>query len=318
MKPTIILAAALAVIICGIAVWTYLKPPKALSPDALAARYDTPLPPPDDPMAVYHLGHSLVGRDMPAMLAQMAGHLHASQLGWGTPLKAHWEPNTPINGFDEENAHDHFRDAQNALASGDYDAFILTEMVEIEAAIDYFASPRYVAKWARAARDGNPEIRVYLYESWHELTDPQGWLTRLDADPARYWEGVLLARAMSAQADAPPIYVIPAGRVMAEFTRRIESGDGVDGVTSREDLFIRKEDGSLDPIHVNDLGAYLVALTHYAVLYQDSPVGLPAQLNRADGTPADAPGPRLAELMQQTVWDVVSRLPVTGISQDSK
>ena len=46
-----------------------------------------PLPPPADPLATYHLGHSLVGRDMPAMLAQMAGHDHASQLGWGASLR---------------------------------------------------------------------------------------------------------------------------------------------------------------------------------------------------------------------------------------
>ena len=32
--------------------------------------------------------------------------------------------------------------------------------------------------------------------------------------------------------------------------------------------------------------AYLVALTHYAVLYRQSPVGLPHALSRADGTPA--------------------------------
>ena len=141
-------------------------------------------------------------------------------------------------------------------------------------------------------------------------------MTRLEVDPARYWEGVLIAQAMADQPADTPIYVIPAGRVMAEFVRRIEAGGGVDGVSSRDQLFARLEDGSLDPVHVNDLGNYLVALTHYAVLYHRSPEGLPAQLVRADGTPATAPGPRLAELMQRTVWDVVSTLPVTGIPQN--
>lgn len=253
---------------------------------------------------------------MPAILAQLAEHDHSSQLGWGTPLKAHWEPDEPIQGFDEENAHDHYRDAKDAVASGDFDAFVLTEMVEIEAAINYFDAPDYLEKWASAAREGNPDIRVFLYESWHDLNDPQGWLTRLDEDPARYWEGVLLAQAMAAAPDTGPIHVIPAGRVMAEFVRRIESGDGVDGITSRDDLFARMDDGTLDSIHINDLGAYLVALTHYAVLYQRTPVGLPRQLDRADGTPANAPGPDVADLMQRTVWDVVSTLPITGIPQN--
>lgn len=311
-----LLLAGLIAAISGAAVWYVVKPPQALTPAELAARYETPLTPPDGPLKVFHLGHSLVGRDMPAMLAQLAGHEHASQLGWGTSLKAHWEPDEPIQGFETENAHAHYRDAKEALASGEYNAFVLTEMVEIEAAIDYFDAPLYLEKWVTAARDGNPQIRTYLYESWHDLNDPEGWLDRLDTDPARYWEGVLLAQAMAATPDADPIYVIPAGRVMAELVRRIEASRPLDGVATREDLFARLEDGTLDPIHVNDLGAYLVALTHYAVLYQRSPVGLPAQLDRADGTPAEAPGPDLARLMQDTVWDVVSALPVTGIPQN--
>lgn len=310
-----LLLAACVAAACGAAVLYVAQTPASLTRAELAARYDTPLAPPDGPLRVFHLGHSLVGRDMPAMLAQMAGHDHASQLGWGTPLKAHWEPDVPIQGFDVENAHPRYRDAKEALSSGDYDTFVLTEMLEIEAAIDYFDAPLYLEKWVAAARDGNPEIRTYLYEAWHDLNDDRGWLDRLDADPDRYWEGVLLAQAMAADSDGDPIYVIPAGRVMAEFVRRIEGGAGVDGVTTREDLFARFEDGTLDSAHINDLGAYLVALTHYAVLYQRSPVGLPAQLDRADGTAADAPGPALARLMQETVWDVVSALPVTGIPQ---
>ena len=316
MPDTRLILAGLGAFACGFAAWSYFVGPKVLTPQELAATYETPLPPPDGPLTVFHLGHSLVGRDMPAMLAQLAQHEHASQLGWGTPLKAHWEPHEPIQGFDVENAHDHFRDAKDALQSGDYDAFILTEMVEIEAAIEFFDAPVYLEKWATEARDGNPDIRVFLYETWHDLNDPQGWLTRLDTDPERYWEGVLLAQAMAVTPDDGPIHVIPAGRVIAELVRRIEAGPGIDGITSREDLFARLDDGTVDPIHINDLGAYLVALTHYAVLYQRSPVGLPAQLARADGTAATAPGPDLADLMQRTVWDVVSTLPITGIPQN--
>lgn len=310
-----LLLAGISVLALGAAGWMAVKPPEKLSAQDLAALYETALSAPTGPMTVYHLGHSLVGRDMPAMLAQLAGHSHASQLGWGTPLKAHWEPDEPIQGFETENAHPNYKDAREALESGEFDAFVLTEMVEIEAAIDYFDAPIYLEKWVQAARDGNPRLRTYLYESWHALDDPQGWMARLDTDPERYWEGVLIAQAMAGLETSEPIYVIPAGRVMAEFVRRVEASGGVDGVTSREDLFARMDDGSLDPIHVNDLGAYLVALTHYAVLYHRSPEGLPRQLDRADGTPANAPGPDLANLMQRTVWDVVSRLPVTGIAQ---
>ena len=53
------------------------------------ALYAAPLPAPKGALRVYHLGHSLVGRDMPAMLAQLAGagHHYDSQLGWAHHLR---------------------------------------------------------------------------------------------------------------------------------------------------------------------------------------------------------------------------------------
>lgn len=289
----------------------------------LAALYQTPMPPPSAALSVFHLGHSLVGRDMPAMVQQLAqaggqeDHRYDSQLGWGTPLMAHWEPDVAINGFDAENDHSRYRDATDALRSGAYDVFVATEMVELQDAITYHDSGEYLRRWADLARENRPDVRIYLYETWHNLDDPAGWLTRLDEDPANLWEGQVLARAMApATEDAvpPPIHIIPAGRVMAAFVRALEGQGGLSGLEDRSDLFARLPDGSLDPIHINDLGAYLVALTHYAVLYHRDPMGLPHELRRADGSAADAPSDPVAELMQQVVWDVVRTLPITGVT----
>ena len=88
MRARVWLALGLVIVAVGGAFWL-LRAPRVISDAALAAHYATPLIPPEGVMSVYHLGHSLVGRDMPAMLAQMAGHDYASQLGWGasiTPL----------------------------------------------------------------------------------------------------------------------------------------------------------------------------------------------------------------------------------------
>ena len=281
------------------------------------ALYAAPLAPPQAGMRVFHLGHSLVGRDMPAMLAQLAGagHSYDSQLGWGTPLRAHWEPGVAINGFDAENAHERYRDATGALSSGEYDAFVATEMVEIRDAIKYQNSAEYLARWAGLARRGNPAVRIYLYETWPRIDDPEGWLARLDKDLGRYWEDAILLRAIAADAARNPIYVIPAGQVFARFVRAVEGLGGLDGMAGKQDLFAIGDDGARDPIHLNDLGTYLVALTHYAVLYQQSPVGLPYDLRRADGSPAVAPSAQLARLMQETVWQVVTRYPKTGVPQ---
>lgn len=290
--------------------WWQGRMAKPLAPEAVTARLSVPLAPPEGPLSVYHLGHSLVGRDMPAMLAQMAGHDHASQLGWGSSLKDHWRGD--VAGFDTENAHDRHRPVAEALDSGDYPVVVLTEMVEIRDAIRYHDSARHLALWAARARAARPDARLYLYETWHRTDDPEGWLARIDADSARYWQGELLAGAM-AQAGVGDIHIIPGGPVMAAAVRAIEAG-AVPGLGARDDLFARDDAGAVDTIHFNDMGAYLMALTHYAVIYQRSPEGLPHDLTRADGSPMAPLAPETALALQRIVWDTVSRYGLTGVS----
>ena len=312
--PSLTRRAALGVLVLagGYGGWTLFRRRQLES--AAEALYARPLSRPEGGQRVYHLGHSLVGRDMPAMLAQLAGpgHRYESQLGWGTSLKEHWEPSLEINGFAEENDHPRFRPAREALGSGDYDSVVLTEMVEIRDAIRYHDSADYLARWAGLAWDANPQARIYLYETWHHTDDGNGWLWRIDRDLRKYWQGQVKYPAL-AQSDAP-IHLIPAGQVKAAFVRAVEAAGGLEDVRDLNDLFARGADGTPDTIHFNDLGAYLVALTHYAVLYHRSPVGLPYALLRADGTPARAPLPETAALMQRIVWEVVQAHPETGVA----
>lgn len=313
---TIFLVTLTAVILAA-ALWALWPRPRLPDAATIAAAYAAPLPPPDHPLSVYHLGHSLVGRDMPAMLAQLAGpgYRYDLQLGWGTSLKEHWEPDLPINGFEAENATPHFRPAREAIGSGDYDAVILTEMVELRDAIRYHDSPRYFQKWADLARAASPATRVYLYETWHPLDTAEGWLDRLDRDLPELWEGKLLLPDLAHDTSHRPAHVIPAGQVMAAFVRRLEAEGGIGNIQRREDLFALQPDGTPDPIHPSDLGNYLVALTHYAVLYGRSPLGLPHALTRADGSPATAPDAAAARAMQDTVWQIVTTYPKTGVAR---
>lgn len=276
--------------------------------------YESGMAAPDGPLNVFHLGHSLVGRDMPAMLAQLApaGHDYASQLGWGASLRAHWEPDVPVNGFDSENAHPKFEPARAALAQGGYDAVVLTEMVELKDALKYHDSAEYLAKWGISARGARPDVRLYLYETWHNTDDPAGWLARMDRDFQTLWMDQL---TLPAVADiGAPVHIIPGGQVLAAVVRAIEGQGGVGNIANRDALLGRTPDGAVDTIHLGDLGAYLIAITHYATLYHRSPVGLPLALTRADGTAADAPDAQAGALMQQVVWDVVRKTPYTGVS----
>lgn len=274
-----------------------------------------PLAPPEEPLKVFHLGHSLVGPDMPHMLAQLApaGHSYNSQLGSGTSLRAHWEPEEEILHFDIANRAPAYRDAKEAIGSGEYGAVVLTEMVELRDAIRYFGGPKYFRKWAGLAREASPQTRIYLYETWHRLDDPTGWEARIADDLEPLWLS-RLAGSDSRRNPRRPAYLIPGGQVLAAVARAAEAGQ-IDGLTAREDLFARTPEGALDTIHINDHGAYAVALTHFAVLYQRSPVGLPHQLTRADGSPAQAFSAAAAAKVQRIVWDTVRALPRTGIDR---
>ena len=303
------LAGAVALILTG--QWALSE--RRLTDAEFAAHYATPLPAPSARLAVYHLGHSLVGRDMPAMLAQLAGgHDYASQLGWGASLQGHWTGDVP--GFAEENAHPQFRPATEAVDSGDYPVIVLTEMVEIRDAIRYFDSPHHLALWAERIRAARPDARIYLYETWHPLNDPEGFLTRIDEDRVRYWEGTLLRQA-KANTNVGTIHVIPGGQVKAAVVRAIDAGQ-IPGLTRREDLFATGSDGQPDPIHFNDLGAYLMALTHFAVIYHRNPSGLPHDLLRADGSRITPIDPQTAAALQKIVWQVVTGYAPTGVPQN--
>lgn len=287
-----------------------LRAPQPLGPQAFAAHYQRPLAPPEGEQSVFHLGHSLVGQDMPAMLAELAGHAHASQLGLGASLAQHWQAEVP--GLDGQNTHAAYREPHAALAGGDHTVLVLTELVELADAIRWHDSARAVAIWARFARASNPAIRIYLYETWHRLDDPAGWLARIDADLEQLWEGQILRPAM-ADPQVGTIYLIPGGQVMAAAVRAIEAGE-IPGLSSRTDLFRQNPDGTADMIHFNDFGAYLMAITHYAVIYQRSPAGLPHRVARADGSPAGALPEEAARALQKLVWRVVTRYPETGVA----
>lgn len=281
---------------------------------------DFPIPvleQPTAPLKVYHLGHSLVGPDMPHMLAQLApkGHSWNAQRGSGTSLKQHWEPSETILDFEISNPAPAYREAHEAIGSGEFDAIVLTEMVELRDALKYFSGAKYLRRWADLARAGNPKTRLYLYETWHHRDDPHGWEARIAQDLEPLWLQGLLGQD-SRRNPRHPVYLIPAGQVMAAVAKAIEAGK-IEGVSAREDLFAPTPEGTIDTIHMSDLGAYVVALTHFAVLYQQDPSGLPHRLTLASGDPAQSFTAAAAAEVQQLVWQVVLQHPRTGLAQAS-
>ena len=93
--------------------------------------------------------------------------------------------------------------------------------------------------------------------------------------------------------------MVPVGHVMYELNQRMKAGQ-VSGYTHIKQLFA-------DGIHLNNVGSYVVGCTYFATLYKENPKGLP-------GEPYKVMDPKLAEVIQETVWKVVSTYELAGVA----
>jgi hypothetical protein len=105
---------------------------------------------------------------------------------------------------------------------------------------------------------------------------------------------------------APPVHLIPGHKMMARFHDDIPKGK-VPGITQLNQLFS-------DQIHPNELGAYAIAMIHYACIYNKSPLGLPHDLLPSANASVQKPSKEFAEYVQAMVWDVVTSYERTGIN----
>ena len=95
--------------------------------------------------------------------------------------------------------------------------------------------------------------------------------------------------------------MIPGPLIMAALYDAVQAGT-VPGIARIEDVFF-------DNIHINSVGAFMIALGHYAVIYRRDPRELPARL----GT-ASAGSQATVDWMKEMVWDVVSRYRYSGLA----
>ncbi len=287
--------------------------------------------------SVLYLGHSLVGHDLPHMVASFArarGKVHRvrNQSGWGTPLSAHWRWDGDFDGsfvpsgFLEEVKGEllYEMEAKLLLDRGQTDHLVVTEVnscpmgkpgawkVPCYAPADWCCTPDALESWVRHARSARPDIRVLLYQTWKSTADEGGieaWAKVTKRDLG--WH-----RAVAAEVNrrlgpdgGPPIEVLPGGSALAAVVLAAERGALKElGVPDGASLF-------LDEVHVTPLGFYPVALAHFAALYGDDPRGLPSRVDVS----ADSKGralveggldvdPKLAERLQEIVAKTLAGL----------
>lgn len=216
----------------------------------------------------------------------------------GSPMSWRWD-NEPGYGLP---------DAKSDI--GDYELLVITEGVSMAVTLDSHSSDEYALRWfnnswsrgnhGRGAQtilyaswiwvDSGPDFVSHPYDPDHP-EDKIPFRQRLELEMAR-WEQVADYVNANRPAGSPPMRIIPGPLIMAAAYDGIAAGQAP-GLRRIEDLFA-------DTIHVNDLGAYLIALAHYAVIYGRDPRGLPANVGLAQ-----SPSQATADWMQEIVWQVV-------------
>lgn len=281
-----------------------------LSAALLAMTLAAPVQAQDDPLPTLRIlesGHSLTDgvmvplQDMINAGGGRAGTLIKSTLP-GSPMEIRWkDPTDP--------------DQREPEVMAQFDVFVNTERVALSGTLPWHDSPGYALKFMEHAwehgNDGKGATSI-LYSSWVSLDsgpdyenpykDPDGLIPfreRLDREMV-LWEQILNHANENRPEGAPEMKMIPGTLVMAAAYDDIAAGNAP-GIDDFRQMFS-------DDIHTNEMGGYLIALAHYAVIFNRDPRGLPA------GVPArGGPSPEQAAWMQELVWNVVSNYPAAHV-----
>ncbi|MCS6814446.1 MAG: PEP-CTERM sorting domain-containing protein [Cyanobacteria bacterium] len=291
------------------------RPLPTLVPTSIAASPQTPKP--DDShsqqtLRVYHIGNSLtdtLNYPLFQKLVERRGsrYIYGRHMIPGAPLAWIWEH--PTDGFKE----DPYGYYPTALPNYTWDVLTLQPSDRhIEGADGDLAMAK---NYINLTQRQSPHLRVYIYARWmHKHKDgslefDRRWLQPYDtkvpgSEQGREFFERLVRDLRQAYPNAQDrIFLIPVGDVMYELNQRMKAGI-VPGYNTIAQLY-------KDSAHLNDVGSYLVAATFYATLYRDHPDGLEASIYGIED-------PRLAAIIHQVVWNVVSTHPLAGVSQFSQ
>ena len=257
---------------------------------------------------VVHSGHSLTDPIVPMLDAMVAradpqgarGRLmHRSTIP-GSPMDWRWD-----------NRNEYMPDARHDIA--DYDLLVITERAPLSGTIEWHNSEAMALRWVEHAwaqgNDGRGAGSI-LYATWvhtdsgpdfdNTYNDPEGHLTFAERLPleAERWQAIVDHVNAHLPEGAPPMRLIPGPQIMAATSEAIAAGQAP-GLARIEDLFS-------DTIHLNDAGAYLIALAHLSVIYGMDPRDLPLLPARS------APAEDTARWMADLVHRVLSAHPDSG------
>jgi hypothetical protein len=245
---------------------------------------------------VFHVGNSFTRwADLPRQVADFAAaqglaHVRGDQLSDGQGLAHHWANGLPGGAITRGTP------LRLELASGGWEVLILQPQSRQWLPENLAAFAAEATPFDSLCEATGTEL--FLFQYWPYLSEAPG--TQMEINAAfEQVRGQL-------SATGPPVRVIPAGEALAEALREIDAG-ALPGL-SRADFY-------LDDLHQSDIGGYLTALVHHAVIHARSPLGLPAMTLDADEAgddPVMLPS-WLAARLQHIAWDTARSHPGSGV-----
>lgn len=254
---------------------------------------------------VFYASHSLMWY-VPAPLGELAeaakikDHklVDLQMLGASKTLQ-HW--NLP----DEKNK------AKQALKKGEVDVFVMSPIQFPDEGIDNFI---------KLGLEKNPDMRFIVQISWggwdiDNQDFPKGTNNNVDRNKTPEQLKKLYERNIKAaedQADAinkkagkKILFLVPSAQALVTLRTKISNKE-MPGLTSQAELFRDPISHPAPPLEA--LNTYL----HYAVIYGQSPVGLPMP-NLLKKAKKDAWDDKFNRTLQELAWETVTNYPHSGV-----
>ncbi|MCX7846795.1 MAG: hypothetical protein N2595_02010 [bacterium] len=256
---------------------------------------------------VYFVGNSVtdtVRYDALRQLAESRGHVHlwGRQMIPGAPLDWLWTH--PGDGFTQAP----YSYPTNAFPYYEWDHISLQPFDR-----PLSSDSNYASAFINLSLPRNTNCQFLVYGRWpaqsYFLPDYDGtWTTNYNGGAGYecvtrdYFEQLTRAlRTLWGLTLVRPVRLAPVGEVMYQLNQQMKAGK-IPGYTNIVNVYA-------DGIHLNDAGAYIVGCTYFAVLYQESPVGLSA-------APYNVSDPTYIAAVQSTAWAVVRTYPYAGMAAE--
>jgi hypothetical protein len=252
---------------------------------------------------VFSAGHSFhmfvpnILREL-AAAAKIEAHKQVGTQGiGGSRVIQHWDRAEDMNAV------------KQALRTGEVDVLTLSPIYLPDEGIENFVA---------LALEHNPNVRVLVQEFWlphdvfkrdYQKARPQPvdrnsrTVEEIRAEHAEYFREMdEHVAALNKKHEKLAVYVIPAGQAIIALREKIIAGEAP-GLKQQNDLFTDAIGHGTAPLQA------LVAYCNYAVIYRQSPVGLPLPGALSKANEAEA----LNKLLQELAWQAAVDHPLSGV-----